>query len=89
MPWSTGLREVARLVSPAWRSLKGSWRTGKGRKTGTKKGLVPGAGLEPARTRSPQDFKSRASTNSATRVRPNYTLYACGMQVSRGLVSLS
>ena len=30
--------------------------------------LVPGAGLEPARTRqSPRDFKSRVSTNSTIR----------------------
>lgn len=32
----------------------------------TRSGLVPGAGLEPARPR-PGDFKSPASTNSATR----------------------
>ena len=29
--------------------------------------MVPGAGLEPARSIPPRDFKSLASTNSATR----------------------
>ncbi len=29
--------------------------------------MVPGAGIEPARPRWPADFKSAASTNSATR----------------------
>ena len=29
--------------------------------------MVPGAGLEPAREKLPRDFKSLASTNSATR----------------------
>ncbi len=35
------------------------------------KGLVPGAGLEPARTLpGPRDFKSRVSTNSTIRAGP-------------------
>ena len=31
--------------------------------------MVPGAGIEPARCITPRDFKSLASTNSATQAR--------------------
>ena len=41
-----------------------------GREKDDLNGLVPGAGLEPARTLpGPRDFKSRVSTNSTTRAR--------------------
>jgi hypothetical protein len=33
--------------------------------------LVPPAGLEPARTKSPQDFESGVSTNSTTAAQDN------------------
>ncbi len=33
--------------------------------------LVPGAGIEPAQPRGPRDFKSLASTNSATQAGVN------------------
>ena len=42
--------------------------------------LVPGAGLEPARTLpGPRDFKSRVSTNSTIRARVKSI--ACGVHV--------
>ncbi len=34
--------------------------------------LVPRAGLEPAQVKNPRDFKSLASTNSATPAAPNF-----------------
>ena len=43
--------------------------------------LVPGAGIEPARHLVPRDFKSLASTISATRARRFYGLIPYKRQV--------
>ena len=37
--------------------------------------MVPGAGVEPARSSAPRDFKSLVSTNSTTRAQQNPSVY--------------
>ena len=40
--------------------------------------MVPGAGLEPARSITPRDFKSLVSTNFTTRANPHALLKELG-----------
>ena len=42
--------------------------------------LVPGAGVEPARLIQARDFKSLASTNSATRAWVGYLIYKLSLR---------
>ena len=41
--------------------------------------LVPGAGIEPAQPQGPRDFKSLASTNSATQARNDFIEETLGL----------
>ena len=41
--------------------------------------MVPGAGIEPAQPQGPRDFKSLASTNSATQAKGLTNRKLCGL----------